>query len=607
MLPLFAGLNDRDPPATLGTGWLVVAENIVARNERADSPAKLRPGMTRLANTAIVTTPCTGLFAFRSGDEEKILYAAPTTKLYCSDDYATALTLAKTWTWQSDDLWQFLVWRDQVYAVNGSDDAGQFGTNLRIQLSNDTIYPMSVKIPTVAPTAAENGFGVLTGEYSWFYTFYDPTLDRESNASTIVTKTPAAKKMLITVAACPDATFTHFRIYRTLTGGDEYFRLVTQAVATGLTYDDNVTDLAVSLESGYGDAGDDVWDHAPTCGAICELPDGRIALGDDIENAKHKRIYVCYDADHPEAFPVANRLTAGAENGAKILVMLPFGDQTAVICEDGIWVINATCTECEYRLPNGGVGRHCGKETPYGIIFVGRHGVYIFTGYAVYRLSSVLDGTWATIDRDWLPYVETAYDSELDLFLVAVCTTAGGAQNDTILALDCRTLDNRDERGYPEPRWSVWPYVRAEGLWSCQAARPGDSKTFLGVGRGVLCELDDEVHQDAVASGTVKSTVTSATAGTLTDSGAAFRTAGDGLMGCNVFITEGTGTGQTREITSNTATALTLASNWTTTPDATSEYQVGAIPVRMHSGEFTAGAPSHYKQFKEVYVYTEQP
>src|SRR3989338_8389448 len=42
-----------------------------------------------------------------------------------------------------------------------------------------------------------------------------------------------------------------------------------------------------------------------------------------------------------------------------------------------------------------------------------------------------------------------------------------------------------------------------------------------------------------------------------------------------ITIVYGTGTGQTRKISTNTGTALTVSQNWTTTPDLTSKYSIG--------------------------------
>ena len=70
--------------------------------------------------------------------------------------------------------------------------------------------------------------------------------------------------------------------------------------------------------------------------------------------------------------------------------------------------------------------------------------------------------------------------------------------------------------------------------------------------------------------GTVGGTTT-----TLTDSTGGFPTTGDGLKGYTVTILSGTGVGQARTITSNTATQVTVAT-WTA-PDATSTYDISIL------------------------------
>ena len=70
--------------------------------------------------------------------------------------------------------------------------------------------------------------------------------------------------------------------------------------------------------------------------------------------------------------------------------------------------------------------------------------------------------------------------------------------------------------------------------------------------------------------GTVGGTTT-----TLTDSTGGFPTTGDGLKNYTVTITGGTGVGQARTITSNTATQVTVAT-WTA-PDSTSTYDISVL------------------------------
>lgn len=67
-------------------------------------------------------------------------------------------------------------------------------------------------------------------------------------------------------------------------------------------------------------------------------------------------------------------------------------------------------------------------------------------------------------------------------------------------------------------------------------------------------------------------TATSATASTLVNSAKNWTT--NQWSNSQVRIVSGTGAGQIRTISSNTATTLTISANWTTTPDSTSTYSI---------------------------------
>jgi hypothetical protein len=84
---------------------------------------------------------------------------------------------------------------------------------------------------------------------------------------------------------------------------------------------------------------------------------------------------------------------------------------------------------------------------------------------------------------------------------------------------------------------------------------------FAGAGTGIRSRAKNFVP-GAQHSGTA----TSADAWTLTNTGASFATVGA------VRITGGTGAGQTRRVTANTGTVLTVYPPWDTTPDNTSTY-----------------------------------
>jgi hypothetical protein len=125
--------------------------------------------------------------------------------------------------------------------------------------------------------------------------------------------------------------------------------------------------------------------------------------------------------------------------------------------------------------------------------------------------------------------------------------------------------------------WSIHKFQQAITCSCVEIDSTGLLTAFVGDENGCLWSLAGIRQSEGVQSGTQSGTTTSATSSTLTDSGASFKTSDNGLQGVPVTIVSGTGAGQVRIIQSNTGTQLTVSSNWTTTPDTTSEYLVGFI------------------------------
>jgi hypothetical protein len=108
-------------------------------------------------------------------------------------------------------------------------------------------------------------------------------------------------------------------------------------------------------------------------------------------------------------------------------------------------------------------------------------------------------------------------------------------------------------------------YDVATASWSSALnAAPASLTTWGTEGRLVVTPGD---YQQFVSS-----TATSGGATTLTDSTKSWTT--NQFTNFQVRITVGTGAGQVRTIASNTSTALTVSSAWTTNPDGTSTYVV---------------------------------
>jgi hypothetical protein len=102
-------------------------------------------------------------------------------------------------------------------------------------------------------------------------------------------------------------------------------------------------------------------------------------------------------------------------------------------------------------------------------------------------------------------------------------------------------------------------------------------------------------------------TATAGAASTLTDSGKAWVT--NEYQSLTITIVAGTGAGQVRTISSNTATVITVSAAWTTNPDTTSQYEVeggDTLDVAKDDGQAITGLAKFEDKliiFKEASVY----
>lgn len=184
----------------------------------------------------------TGLFDFVKSNQTRYkvatgrtgvyLYGTPTANEWNSLSLSGAGG-ARTGT--ADDLYDFIVLKDMLYLCNGID------VNLRFDGS--TVYRMGITAPSAAPSAATNGAGVLSGNYSYRVTFYNSSLGHESNpsAASNTVSTSSNQIRLSSLPTTTDPQVDKYRIYRTTTGGGIYSYLAEIAIASTY-YDDNLSD-----------------------------------------------------------------------------------------------------------------------------------------------------------------------------------------------------------------------------------------------------------------------------------------------------------------------------------------------------------------------------
>lgn len=155
--------------------------------------------------------------------------------------------------------------------------------------------------------------------------------------------------------------------------------------------------------------------------------------------------------------------------------------------------------------------------------------------------------------------------------------------------------------------WSVikGPAVTAMGLITDS---DGIRRPVVGDCFGRLWWLFKEISSTNTSMGSQTSRrrgiASAATSTTLTDSSNTFYTTHSGELGVPIAIIAGTGSGQERLVYSNTATVITVHKAWTTTPDTTSIYQLGASRCRVRRPPWSFGAgPGALKRLKSI-VYT---
>lgn len=131
---------------------------------------------------------------------------------------------------------------------------------------------------------------------------------------------------------------------------------------------------------------------------------------------------------------------------------------------------------------------------------------------------------------------------------------------------------------------------------------------YMGGYAGQIFKWDVGANDGVPVTTTITGNVTSATGSTLTDSTAAFSTAGGKLIERYVYVVSSDGfTIQRRRITTNTATQLTVTPAWTTNPNASAAYVVGGIDFQWDTPWGKSGAAFLKKRYEFAFLEGNSP
>jgi hypothetical protein len=252
-----------------------------------------------------------------------------------------------------------------VFALNG--------TNTK-RISGSSVYNWGATAPATPTTAVGASTG-LTGVYSAKVTYcrkVSSTVVYETNPSSAGTnRTLSNGSLSVTWVASTDSQITHVRVYRTLSGGSEYYHDQDIAIGT-LTIDTNTADASL---------GDKVEiDHTT-------VPLGTVVIGPAYDGTcfilKDNLLYYC-KPKQPEYWPATYYIEVSALQNPLVTGVFHNG-QLYCLSGDDIFYIqgtgHGTFFPIKMKALTGAQGQFGALSVPgKGIFHTGPDGIYLFSG-----------------------------------------------------------------------------------------------------------------------------------------------------------------------------------------------------------------------------------
>ncbi|MBU2062704.1 MAG: hypothetical protein KKH44_12765 [Bacteroidetes bacterium] len=225
--------------------------------------------------------------------------------------------------------------------------------------------------------------------------------------------------------------------------------------------------------------------------------------------------------------------------------------------------------------------------------------IYIFDGASLLDLGYIIQPTLDDLNAARLQYAVSVFDGK-SYYLSA--STGSNTENDTI-------YEFQTEIG----EWLVHTDINANAIGRVKIST-SDIRTYFGNYDAFVYWIDNPDYDSDGGNGIgytgVVDSVTTINTGSAT--GLQFLVDADvtfgltDLTGCIVKITSGTGAGEEQVIAYNMATGLAVTTAFTTTPDSTSNYSIGAIDAYYKSRWFDLGNSASKKSFRKLYLWAKE-
>ena len=302
----------------------------------------------------------------------------------------------------------------------------------------------------------------------------------------------------------------------------------------------------------------------------------------------------------------ADYVDIGALGGQEITGLVELYDNLYVFLTDSIYKVSLVGGNDVFQVSKvaddiGAVAKNSIQtltlsNASNGIVFLDKDKrIYFFNGVIAQDISTLITTVMGGLSGSRLQYAVSAHDAS-DYYL---CATSGtGSTNNLCLDLQ-----------YQIGEWSKHTEWEANAMTHVLDANDTE-QLYLGNYESMVFQAVDTDNRDDVgsATGTVTSldryqTTTASGLQVLYVSSASYVTGA--LVGAPIELTGGTGLAQTGTVAYNTSTGIVVTTDFATTPDTTTTFEVGAIDSFYTSKWYDFGAPARLKHFGEVYFWGE--
>lgn len=374
--------------------------------------------------------PITGIFRHYEKDGDKMLVVSHGDEIESGNDNTGVFTSILDLT-TTNKRWQFVTWHDILIGTDGYNKPIKY----------DGSSASATYLGSLLATVTDSGSGPDTGLHSYKVSCYTTSYEVILNQASNIITGDGNDATLTMIPICPDYCLgeatTGRKIYRTEAGGATYKLLSNGTIADNTTVTLTDSDADAALGDSYP-AGDETW--TPPTGRFIIVQNNRLFLANDPTNSP-SRICFSDDGSH-DIFNVTSYLDVRQNDGDSItflkgnLGVLTVGKNNTIqrVNIDGTdpdvdWSISDPISYVGCQAP------YSAENSPFGIIYLGRDGIYRFNGYKSELLSETITPTIFDISstdavRAWGIYHDNFY------YLAYTSAESGEAQNNRVIVLD---------------------------------------------------------------------------------------------------------------------------------------------------------------------------